>query len=454
MGQAMVDGYLPYTRLWDLKPPLVFYFFAGIIAVFGKSFIAIRLIGSLVVALIAWFTFKTSNQLFDKIPSFFAGLLTIYLLSLFGAMQGVMSEHLAALPLVAGVYYLFKYQHTTTILLSGFLFGLAIMFRLNLAYALFIVYAYLVLQEGFNWQGIQKGIWLALGSLSAFFLTFLPYLVTQNLDLITNSVFKASLAYSDVGMDKMFKTLPLVIGFVVLCALSWKFLKPKNSYKSLMLIVVMIIGQSVMFFKSGKINGHYLIQVFPFLAILVVALVSQIKLINTIKRIIPTALFILFAALPVESYLELKTIFSSKNETGTFYNGEGNTVANYIKQHFDKEKYQKILFLNEHIGYWNLHTYPPTAMATHPSNLVRESAYPFVQNARQNPMEEFDFILNKIQPNFIVFDERRIPMDKRKPEFSLLQKTLENDYVLEKEFGNKNQVKLYRKDFKGKKYTF
>ncbi len=26
MGQSWVDGHLPYTQLWDLKPPLVFLF--------------------------------------------------------------------------------------------------------------------------------------------------------------------------------------------------------------------------------------------------------------------------------------------------------------------------------------------------------------------------------------------------------------------------------------------
>ena len=46
LGQSWVDGFLPYTQLWDLKPPLVFLFFAIIIQIFGKSYIAIRLFGT------------------------------------------------------------------------------------------------------------------------------------------------------------------------------------------------------------------------------------------------------------------------------------------------------------------------------------------------------------------------------------------------------------------------
>ncbi|MEM9869038.1 MAG: glycosyltransferase, partial [Bacteroidota bacterium] len=51
MGQSWVNGHLPYTHLWDLKPPITFLFFASIITIFGKSFIAIRLFGALLVAL-------------------------------------------------------------------------------------------------------------------------------------------------------------------------------------------------------------------------------------------------------------------------------------------------------------------------------------------------------------------------------------------------------------------
>lgn len=45
MGQNILDGNLPYTEFWDLKPPLTFYSFAFFIFVFGKSILAIRLGG-------------------------------------------------------------------------------------------------------------------------------------------------------------------------------------------------------------------------------------------------------------------------------------------------------------------------------------------------------------------------------------------------------------------------
>ena len=444
MGQAMIDGHLPYLKLWDLKPPLVFYFFAGIIAVFGKSFIAIRLIGSIIVGLTGWFVFRISHLYYDKMPSFYAGLITVYLLSLFGAMQGVMSEHLAALPLVMAMFYLLKNQTFSSYLFVGFLFGTAIMFRLNLAYAVFFVYAFVVFEKGLNLNGILKGLLLTLGSFLAFAFTFSPYFFTGNAEILKSAVFDASVAYSNAEFNQMMKTFPMNIGFLALCVISWKFLRSKIPSNKLMLLIVLIIGQAFMFFKSGKVNGHYLIQIFPFLAILVVALISKIPFgINWQKNLVKM-LPILFLLLPIESYLELKTLFDSKVENGTYFNGEGNAIPAYLIKKFGTEKPKNIFFLNEHIGYWNLDTNPPTATTTHPSNLMRETAYPFVRGAKSNSMEELKFIMNEIQPNFIVYDERRIPMERKSLEFEFLQTTLDSFYIREMEFGENGRVKLFR----------
>ncbi|MDO5655412.1 MAG: glycosyltransferase family 39 protein [Flavobacteriaceae bacterium] len=445
MGQSLIDGHLPYLELWDLKPPAVFYFFAGLIGIFGKSIFAIRLIGSLIVALTAWFTYKISLHFFDKISSFFSGLLCIYLLSLFGALQGVMSEHLAALPLTAGLFFLIKKQNFTFLLLSGMCFGLAIMFRLNLAYALFFIYAYILIQNGLRLQNVVKAAILTCGSLIIFFIIATPYIFTQNTSIFISSVFEASLAYSNVDWAKMLKTLPLVIGLILLSLLSIKYLSIKGRKSDFILLIIMIIGQGIMFFKGGKINGHYLIQVFPFLIILVIAFSQKITLNNKFQKILfPIILFVLLA-LPVETYLEIRTILQSKSTTGSFYNGEGHTIPRYLIQKFGKEKAKNSFFLNEHIAYWNLDSRPPTAAATHPSNIFRESVYPYLPVSQGNPEMELRYILEQIQPNFIVLDEGRIPMEKGSNTYDIFLKNLETQYIHEKEFGNNGRVKLYKR---------
>ena len=104
MGQSWADGHLPYTQLWDLKPPVTFLFFASVIKIFGQSFIAIRLFGSLMVAITALFTYGIAAKITSKKIAFWVALFCVFFQSLFGSLQGVMSEHICTLFFVAGVY--------------------------------------------------------------------------------------------------------------------------------------------------------------------------------------------------------------------------------------------------------------------------------------------------------------------------------------------------------------
>ena len=66
MGQSVLDGHLPYTELWDVKPPGAFLIYALFIALFGKSIVSIRIGGTLCVALISFFTYLIGNSLWKS----------------------------------------------------------------------------------------------------------------------------------------------------------------------------------------------------------------------------------------------------------------------------------------------------------------------------------------------------------------------------------------------------
>lgn len=444
MGQALVDGYLPYIKYWDLKPPMVFYFFAGIIAVFGKSMIAIRAAGSLVVALTAFYSYKLSRTYLDKIASFFVGLLTIYLLSLFGAMQGVMSEHLAALPLVVGLIYLTKKHTTKNLILAGFLFGLAIDFRLNLAYVIFFVNAFVCLHAGLNKSGIKKGVFLSIGSILAIILSLLPYILTDQLALIKTSVIDASIAYSAASKQTL-KTLPFILVVALLCGLAYKFIRPKEIRFNFYLLLSMLFGQAIMFLISGKVNGHYLIQVFPFLLIIFVGLISKFPFPKKFNKIAPKLIIALFILLPMESYLEIATVLDSKNKYDRLFNGEGYNTAHYLMEHYGTELPKNSFYLNEHIGYWILNTMPPTAITMHPSNLVRETTFEHIQNIQKDPLSELKYILEVKKPNFIIVDEDRNQLRGDSIVFDYYKNSLEKYFTLEKEFTPDKSVKIYKR---------
>ena len=104
MGQAWAEGSLPYLKLWDLKPPITFAYFAGIISVFGKSLWWIRFGGVLLVSTTAILVYLLTKSLGKNHPlATLTALGTLFFSSLFGSVQGVMSEHIAMPFYMAGL---------------------------------------------------------------------------------------------------------------------------------------------------------------------------------------------------------------------------------------------------------------------------------------------------------------------------------------------------------------
>jgi len=410
MAQSWMDGHLPYTQLWDLKPPLVYFFIGSILYLFGKSFIAIRLIGAISVAITAFFTYQIGKEVRSVPVGFWSAIGCVYFLSLFGSLQGVMSEHLSVLFFMPAVYLLVKYKGATWYFLAGLLFGCSLMMKLNLAYALVfiglfsIVIAFLKKQR---LEGIMKMGVMTAGTILVIGITALPYYTEGIFKIWVNSVILAPMEYAKAMQNSFFKVLPLFILLLVFFLLCWK--KKWLNFKDnrIQLLVVVIAGVVFSFLKSGKVNGHYLMQLYPFLLILVVIAFTHLP--NPGKKFYPLVIVLAFLA-PAESYLEYYNILKNKLLQGTFYNGEGFTVPAYIEeQQLDKEK---ILFFEYHIGYWLLDTLPPTKAATHPSNICRADLFRYYQNPRTTSLEELQYLMDTLQPNTVVIRANKTVFDK------------------------------------------
>jgi 4-amino-4-deoxy-L-arabinose transferase-like glycosyltransferase len=420
MGQSWVDGHLPYTELWDLKPPLTFLVFAGIIYAFGKSFVAIRLFGVLLVTLTAFFTYKIGQEAHSKKIGIWAALSTVALLSLFGSLQGVMSEHICMAFFMAGLYLLLKSKKPHHLFLSGLLMGLAVMTKMNIAYTLLFLGIFLCYTQirDRKWANALLHTFLfGLGILLIILLTLLPYYLQGSTELWYKSVFRAPLAYIGARRYTWYELAPLYIVLVGFFILTWK--KKLLDFKKVPIqyLLVAILGVIYAFYKGGRINGHYLIQLQPLLLILVVIVISELKF---IKKIQWKAYFLLLILLiPMESYLEYVNVVKNKIERGTFFNGEGISVPNYIQEN-DLET-ANILFFGYHIGYWVLDTKPPTKAATHPSNICRDELFPFYDNPRKTSMEELRYIMETIRPKTVVVRKDRRVFDKKEE--------IENEYI-------------------------
>ena len=420
MGQAWVDGYLPYTYLWDVKPPLTFLFFAIIIFLFGKSFIAIRLIGALFVALTSFFTYSLTSRLSTKRAGLATGIACVLLQSMFGSIQGVMSEHILMVFFMAALYFLTLGTKYNQLLLAGITIGIALMVKISIAFPVLLVGVYLLLRfyrENSLLIAFSKALVLVIPAILVIVLTILPYLQTGQIEIWWNSVILAPLAYTESGRTSLISLLLLCLPIVVL--IFWGYKKGRLNLKNpkMILLVLSVLGLLLSFLKGGRINSHYLIQLYPPLLILLAVLfTAEIERIKPV--FIPWILGILLL-LPIETYLEYWHVVQYKNQRGSLYNGEGFSVPSALKEKgLDKEK---ILFFGYHIGYWLLDTYPPAKTVTHPSNICKSEMFPFYNPERQTAMDEIRYVMEELKPAIVITRSNRKVFHKTF--------TLENDYI-------------------------
>ena len=435
MAQSWVEGNLPYTQLWDLKPPITFLFFACIIYIFGKSFLAIRFFGTLLVVITALCTYKIGARVASKKVGFWSAIGCVMLQSMFGSVQGVMSEHISIAFFCIGFYVLLSKKQWYWFLLSGLLVGLSIMAKLNMVYpALFIglFMLYIAFREGpFQKMFVSLSLW-ALGILLLIALTAWPYYAQNQVETWWQSIFEAPLAYSSSQTNSIFNVLPFCLIVATLLFIGFKAKLLRFDEKNNQLLLVVVLGVVLSFVQAGKINGHYLIQLYPFLLVLLACALVNLKLPPNFK--LSPYLFLIVLLLPIEAYLEYGNIAKNKIGKGSFYNGEGIEIPKYLKE--NQKDTSNILFLEYHIGYWVLGEVPPTKAATHPSNITRDNLYPYMQNTRKTSLEELAYIFEVLQPQLIVTRDSIRFFNKRFSELNGFVKTqLKENYKLEETIG-------------------
>jgi hypothetical protein len=400
MAQSLVDGHLPYTQLWDLKPPLLFLIFALPIWAFGKSMVAIRLVGLLAVSGIAYYTYALGREAGDRVSGLAAGLACMFLMSLGGSVQGVMSEHFSMLFLLPGLLLLARPPGRLRYFLGGAAMALAVLCKSNLAVALPVLAGYLVirslLKEGRNMR--VPVLFLAGGGTLVLMGSVLPYLWSGQGALWWDSVIRAPLAYSGdaSGFHGSSLGFCLMAGLLLWLGFRQGWLNLRN--QATLITGICLAGILLAFFKGGRINGHYLLQFYPLALVLLFGSLQQAA--PRLARGFVGGALLWLAILPVESYREYADLLAHYRKEGAWYNGEGVAVPHYLRTAYPGA--EKVFFLEYHIGYWFLDALPPSAVATHPSNICRSYLYPFIPGSRPDPESEIQFIMEDYRPEVVV----------------------------------------------------
>jgi len=456
MGQGILDGLLPYDALWEMKPPLVYAFFAAAIGIFGKTIVAVRFAGCLWITIAAYLTYRSAYVItLETKVSLAAAALLVAATSVLA--PSVMAECLALVPLVGALLLLLTADRTPLMcLLVGILLGTAAMFRTNLAYLAVFVGLFIVIYPPISSipRLFARAAAYVVGGIAVVITTALPYLVQGRLGLWLDNVFMFPLLYSQTrrSIGNAFGLVQaafwdpfsnLQVPQSLLCFLLWVggslgvffyFYRrqelPSTVRYQLAAVLVFLIGSTFSVFMTGPAYTHYLVQLAPWFAIFSAwALSSQT---NKTTRFIYDA--VAGVVLLIATLLVLPNEYSNLQERllnhKSVYTGREYAIANYLQQ--ENPENRPVFLLSDIIVYWLIGQYPPTRLANHPSNLAKAYMVAAVEGTNATPASEMARILSR-RPSFIIKTKKLWYLRKYSPELvGLLDKALEEDYFLAK----------------------
>jgi 4-amino-4-deoxy-L-arabinose transferase-like glycosyltransferase len=428
MGQSILDGHLPYTELWDIKPPLAFVAFAGFIMILGKSIIAIRFAGTLCVFLTSWFAYIIGRELGDRSVGILAGILTILAMSLISGGQSTMTQHPACVLLIGGLAWLVTRKMTPGVLfLGGVLLTGATLVRLNLAYAVLGIGIWLLYSkfkhQTVSWWGMAA---YCLGSFSLIFLSYFPYLIIGDGQIWFDSVILAPLGYSgsesQIGTGT--KILSACLIYVTLSQL-WQRTSGKKQ-QEFNLLQVLLFATVISIIRGGEFHKHYYIQLAPLLALTIALFWGRLS--SLTGRLIIVGLATAWSMSLFQPIFDQYQVISDRLMSGEPWNyGASYEIAEYLQQHNPEHK--PIYMMHHHLVYWLMDLKPPSKVVTHPSNIAKEYLLKYIEGAEASTVAELSKILAQ-QPGFIVKEAGSFYIEKVPQAEELLKQVLATKYQL------------------------
>lgn len=471
LGQSVVDGNLPYTELLDVKPPLLWICFALFILVFGKTVVSIRLAGSVCVALTAFFTYLIGRKIWDNNIGVISAILFIIVTGLSPGGEAVMSEHVALLPLMAGLSLLIEKKNTLwTIFFASALITSASLIRLNLAYIAIAVGLVLLFcpPNNFNREVklkviIYRGIAYALGGVSVVFLTMIPYLILRQEQIWFSGVITASLSYSSVQKNLLAtlseqitaiwnillgRTSIALIGMAILVWLGgicqifltliyWKRL---NIFQrtAIILLLLTLLSIEISVLKGGFFHSHYLIQFNAILSLFAAVLIKNALLSSRYRRIVTTFIILVFVVAFIHVSLKYVSLGKKIVSNHRILHGSAYQIAEFLEQ--ENGNRQPVLLLSSHLAYWLTNSKPLTPTMAHPSNLNKEFLLKAWLGEEASTATELSKILSQ-QPKFIIGEQLDsfFKKDTVQEEFN---RTIHEHYTFVKKI---NQEEIYKR---------
>jgi 4-amino-4-deoxy-L-arabinose transferase-like glycosyltransferase len=434
VGQSVLDGFLPNEIAADLKPPFVFWWFAGAIELFGKTIPGIRFAGFMWLLLSAYLLYIAALLMSG---SRLGGVLAaaVFIVAVSAHALHVSTEHLAVLPMAGAILVLCNSGRCLrSVFLGGLLLGLACMFRLNLVYLCAVVGTFLCTEtERTSWKlflngAVKKGLWFSVGVLVPALLSFLPYLFRGHWQLWL-MFYKAAIIYSEEQRSFVKNLVQTLYGSstdlvgatmwgaaalgVLTISRHWSELGPERR-SDWLLCGAFVVGSFLSIVMTGPVHKHYYIQLVPGLTIFAAAAFiprgkavcfSKDDWIKFVFGIVLVVVVIFRAAAWEWSALAQRLWRGEPLSYGSAYD-----IADYIRSQGIEDF--SLFAMNNHLVYWLLGRYPPTLLATHPSALGKPFAIKIVEPGH-TPEDALRSVFRR-EPTFVV-GPPKMELDSKAP---------------------------------------
>jgi 4-amino-4-deoxy-L-arabinose transferase-like glycosyltransferase len=299
LGEGIRQGVTLYKNLHDNKPPLLYLLAATAGNLFW--FKVILAFWNLATIILFWNLVKVlfaKNEKIQKVATVIFALLTTIPL-----LEGniVNAELFMIGPIIIAFLILFTQKlNIKNLLLSGFLFGIATLFKVPAAFDLPVIVLFWLITEGLNKENVKKvvknTIFLTIGFLAPILITLVWYYFQGALGEYLSAAFLQNVGYistwrpSDVQKPFLVRNLPLLIraGIVLLGTIILYLRRMKLSKKFIFLSLWLILGLFAVTL-SERPYPHYLIQIIPSFSLLLAILFAD-KTMEQSLVIIPLAL--------------------------------------------------------------------------------------------------------------------------------------------------------------------
>lgn len=430
MGADVARGNLPYVEMFDIKPPMMFLLLGGVIALFGKSLVAIRLFGDLCLLAACAGTFTLARSRVGSTPAGLASLMVLAMASDdYGLHTGTELPASAALVWALALVVL-KPRSLLAAAGAGLLVSLAILTRSNLAPVVLVFGLWYLLAPLVAGWGVRRTAVLVYGAagLVPVAIILAVYAAAGQIDVLRVSVIDVSIAYATDQMS-MIDALRahidqyivatsmrpwIYIPFTALAAVggalaareqwaAWQSRSAAVPAEALTLATVGAVLFSVL--AGGAAYTHYWLQLLPLLGLLVAIALSALIQVRGWRgmAVWPLPLIALGSALMlmVPGSLRVLGDFDAAiaDERPVF------AISQDIRR-ASPGAVPQIWALHGHLVHWYSDAPLLSPVLTHPDNIVRA---PIIDTLAANDMVPADTLdrIWALKPRFIVRDERR-----------------------------------------------